>query len=602
MAFRQSAWGLPLGKIDGLGNTVMTYTDSIPWISIIAKLFNPVLPEIFQFFGWYILICFVLQAVASGMLVRKVTGNELLAYCGVLLFTLSPIMLERAFRHTALASHWLVTFALYLYFASRENGKLSKNFILLAVISIGIHPYFLPMIFGITACSWIENFLKNKKTVLYNSIIFMLSLLITVIAGYLIGALGASTKLGGEGYGYYSMNINAPINPISCGNITWSTFLPVLPQILGNYDGFNYLGLGVIILIVIGLAILIYKKEFLMGIKKNFWIIILGIGLSLFAVSNIVTFNASILIEYPLPEPILKFAAIFRASSRIFYPVYYLLILLGLAGIKYLNYKSCTLIAVMAVMIQIVDIAPGIITKHTSFDHGKIEEQFEENKFNTEGWGEIFDKCSGIKILNGMRDYRLAAFCERNGWKVDMLISNDHFSGGADLNSLYESYNKEITDNSLDKSAYITDDISRVNLLCYENNNFNVYNFDNYFVLVSDAVDITKTKPLEKPEWKTLLAEFAEKELKNGISAADLTDENWERGISLWNDRKVILFNYSDMLLIYLKEHNYIETQGEIFSIEKIESDNSWIHVYVDRDASVCQAPAPLMILKDGKR
>ena len=42
-----------------------------------------------------------------------------------------------------------------------------------------------------------------------------------------------------------------------------------------------------------------------------------------FAISNVVTFNDLILCTIPLPELIAGICGIFRASSRMFYPVYY---------------------------------------------------------------------------------------------------------------------------------------------------------------------------------------------------------------------------------------------------------------------------------------
>ncbi len=497
MAFRQSDWSIPLGRIDGLGGTTLTYTDSIPWISIIMKLFSPLLPSVFQYFGWYIFLTFILQATVSGMLIKRVTNNIILTYGGVLLFTLSPIMMERAFRHTALASHWLITFSLYLYFSARENRKLSAKFILLAVVSIGIHPYFLPMVFGIMACGWVENSLKKRETILHNSGVLAISLVLTAAAGYLIGALGPSTNLGGDGYGYYSMNLNAPFNPISCGDIKWSAFLPVFPQILGNYDGFNYLGLGVIALIVISTGIFTYKKELLTEIQNNVWLLLLGLCFTLFAISNVMTFHDAILIEYPLPDFLMNFAAIFRASSRMFYPVYYLLILLGLKGLSYLNIKMCSAIMILLAAIQVVDIAPGLITKHMSFDLNHIEQHYRENELNTASWKEIFHKCSGIKLLNGIRNYKLAAFCERNGWKIDMSISSSHFGGADDLSSQYQANNNEIRADSVGKTVYITDDIDLACTLICENDNMNAYRMGNFLALISNDIEISAGELLD---------------------------------------------------------------------------------------------------------
>ena len=86
------------------------------------------------------------------MLISLFTNKKSSIILGSILFILSPIMIERAFRHTALASHWLIIFAIYLYFKSKKEGfsNYKWGFVLLSVLSITIHPYFFPMIFGIS--------------------------------------------------------------------------------------------------------------------------------------------------------------------------------------------------------------------------------------------------------------------------------------------------------------------------------------------------------------------------------------------------------------------------------------------------------------------
>ena len=61
MAFRKSDWTYPIGNFDAMSGGILTYTDSIPWASILFKLFRTVLPATFQFFGLYIFLAFILQ-------------------------------------------------------------------------------------------------------------------------------------------------------------------------------------------------------------------------------------------------------------------------------------------------------------------------------------------------------------------------------------------------------------------------------------------------------------------------------------------------------------------------------------------------------------
>ena len=125
--FRNSHWAFPLGYCDMLASpdgTMISYTDSLPWVSIILKLFRGILPSTFQWFGWYILFCFAMQGAAGALLCTRnrsvngaVSGIQA-ALCG-LLFCCLPILWERAFRHVALTSQYLILFSLYFYLEFR---------------------------------------------------------------------------------------------------------------------------------------------------------------------------------------------------------------------------------------------------------------------------------------------------------------------------------------------------------------------------------------------------------------------------------------------------------------------------------------------------
>ena len=45
--------------------TAISYTDSLPWVSIFFKLLRGMLPATFQWFGLYTLLCFALQGAAG---------------------------------------------------------------------------------------------------------------------------------------------------------------------------------------------------------------------------------------------------------------------------------------------------------------------------------------------------------------------------------------------------------------------------------------------------------------------------------------------------------------------------------------------------------
>ena len=127
LGFRNSSWQFPLAQADALAYPAGTgvnisFTDSLPWVSVLFKLLAPVLPAQFQWFGLYELAAFILQGVAAALVLGLFLYNLLPLAAGTALFAFSPIMIERAFRHVALSSHYIVLFALYAYLRGRRSG------------------------------------------------------------------------------------------------------------------------------------------------------------------------------------------------------------------------------------------------------------------------------------------------------------------------------------------------------------------------------------------------------------------------------------------------------------------------------------------------
>ena len=57
----------------------------------------------------------------------------------------------------------------------------------------------------------------------------------------------------GYGYGYYKANVLSFFNPAVTmdTNFSWSNFLPSIPIVKGEHEGFSYLGLGGIIFLIL---------------------------------------------------------------------------------------------------------------------------------------------------------------------------------------------------------------------------------------------------------------------------------------------------------------------------------------------------------------
>lgn len=255
--YRNSEWSFPLGKIVGLGTycNYISFTDSIPLFAIFFKLFRVILPTTFQYFGIYVFLCFALQGIFAYKILERFIDNKIYRFLGILLFLISPVMIERAFRHTALASHWIILASIYLYFKSLDEKKLSAWYILCVSAAVLIHPYFIPMIFAFMLAYTLQHIFSKEKKSLRVLIVWICSIAACGVIGWLVGLFGWISAIHSKtigAYGYFTTDLNSIINPVSQSYPylipSWSVFLPVQDYAINTMcDGFNYMGIGVLV-------------------------------------------------------------------------------------------------------------------------------------------------------------------------------------------------------------------------------------------------------------------------------------------------------------------------------------------------------------------
>ncbi len=155
LAIKNRGLGWPLTFTTGLNwpaGAAAALADCIPLLAVPFGLLRGLLPDTFQYFGLFVCGSLMLQGEAAVRLLRLFTKRMEWMLGGAALFCLSPILLERAFRHTALCAHWLILYALWLYFKSAGEGlsvRRAAGFAALAALAASIHLYFVPMVLAI---------------------------------------------------------------------------------------------------------------------------------------------------------------------------------------------------------------------------------------------------------------------------------------------------------------------------------------------------------------------------------------------------------------------------------------------------------------------
>ena len=355
--FRNSKLTFPLGLNPDFGmdfaNSVV-YSDSIPLLAIPFKLISSLLPEPFQYFGLWIFICFVLQAHFGWKLAGLMTESRAVSFLFTGFLVFSPPMIWRLHAHTSLASHFLILAALYLVLCQKGENRWRAWGLLLATTAL-VHAYLLALV----AMLWMVDLLerKLKKEITTGNFLVEPIVMLTVLgvvcwqAGYFIIGSGVSTG----GYGYYRMNLLSIVD--SDG---WSNFLTDLPGGKGDYEGFNFLGAGGLLLLATSLICVLRLPAKIHGLVKTRPVLIAALAATtLFSLSNnvgIATFN----LEYPLPELLVNKFAVFRSSGRMFWVVYYLILCASMAIIiTSLERRFVLLLLACALIIQVADTRSG---------------------------------------------------------------------------------------------------------------------------------------------------------------------------------------------------------------------------------------------------
>lgn len=147
-AYRESGWHFPIGMTDTLAYpnlTTVIFTDSIPLLAVFFKIFAPLLPASFQYFGIWGALCFILQGIMAVRILRNYSSNNFALVLLGALFAVTPAMLWRMFVHTALAGQWILLYAmepLFAYDRYKDNNKLYRNVAIMAILAAGTHIYF----------------------------------------------------------------------------------------------------------------------------------------------------------------------------------------------------------------------------------------------------------------------------------------------------------------------------------------------------------------------------------------------------------------------------------------------------------------------------
>lgn len=447
--FREDVWRFPIGLTNRLAYpdySSVIYTDSIPLFAVFFKLLSPILPDTFQYFGWWGLACFALQGLFAAKVLNAFHVGKVQVLIGSVLFILSPVVIEKMFRHTALGGHWIILASIYLFVCHkqlyRDIWKTSLYWGLIGAYIGSVHMYFLPMcgafLCGFVLCSWLKERRIGPKYIL-PGIAFLAGLLGCT---YLLGGFSTRAEAGSSGLGEFSFNLNGFLNAKG-----YSKVLPSLTTYHdGQYEGFAYLGLGVLILLVIALVYLLglAYRSICSGKRKpeeDFVLygvvyVLMSAGLIVLAASPEVTLGDRLLFVLTDSSTLTHYWSMFRSSGRLVWPVWYLIVTgvivcndrLFLVKSKYV----ATVVLFVCVLVQMFDISGKLSGQRNTF----AKEVVYESPLKSDIWEQISENKDFAHIVwvshnidnNGIM--HIAKYAYDNG----LTMNNYYFARGINVN------------------------------------------------------------------------------------------------------------------------------------------------------------------------
>jgi len=355
-------WRFPVLAFDSLNfpqGTRSTFVDAIPLYALLLKVVIPASWAPFNPYGAWVALCFGLQAVGAWWIARELGARSwsFLLSLVIMLMTM-PALLSRI-GHTSLMSHWIVLFAMALYLRGSRQGRLATvGWSVLLVSAFYVNIYLFAMASALYAAAIVFALQRHRLPAdgrvsaslrtLVAAALPAVALLATLPLTLLPLAPGVGLRE--WGFGYYSMNL---LSPLAGGYIIRLT-VPVGP---GQYEGFNYLGLG----ILAALTLVLSQSEPRVRLKRMLvrhaalaWLMAL---LVVYALSSQIYLAETQVATVTYPGLAGAVTSQFRASGRFFWPVGYLL----LVALWWLIYqqranKRFVVVAVALTALQVGDL------------------------------------------------------------------------------------------------------------------------------------------------------------------------------------------------------------------------------------------------------
>ena len=497
--------------------TSILFTDSIPLLALLGKLFSPILPARFQYFGWWGLLCYALQGgLAQAILARLggvrpgQTARAWASVAGAGVLVLFPALTVRMFAHTALAANWLVLLAIWLWLRCDALLPTTRRACLawagMGVLCAGFHLYYLPMV-GIVLVGYAVRRGLQKRgvaAVLLPVVCFCAAALAELV---LLGAF--ASNFAGYSNGY--------LNGADLVNL-------VVPGLAASWEQNVYIGLGavaalVLALVSFGIACARGKVAAVAGFFRRHWIWLIAGAVVLLldaiaAMGNTITLGGVTLGTVPIPQVLMDFWAMFSSCARLAWLAGMLLALLACGVVLRLwNGRVAVVLLATCALLQGYgqrdELAKRFATYHDDATYT------DQTRLTDPAWENLAESGRFSHLAFVSFDFEhdefwdLAAFAADHGW-----TSNSFYMGHMDGNLAAVTLAGEMNTLSADTLYVFVDEDE----LARDSFGLNYYRLDGILIGSVEPLDLT---PDPAPETDSHAMDLRLSDVINGSVTAD---------------------------------------------------------------------------------
>jgi hypothetical protein len=237
----------------------------------------------------------------------------------------------------------------------------------LAAVAVAINPYIAFQVALVLAAAAVS-LLWQRRLSLAQAAGFMAAMgVVGAVVSLTFGFVIAGSK-GYTAWGYrnFSMNLLAPIDPRQWPSIV----LPRVPEgESGQYEGYNYLGLGVLALALIAIGTAIVRRGKLPSLDRRWTVPLLlcCVVLTLMALSTKIMAGSITLLDLDPHEHLSPYLASLRSSGRLFWTPFYVILLAVLAAtFVFVRRPWANVLVACALLLQIADTRSLVQWVHTT--------------------------------------------------------------------------------------------------------------------------------------------------------------------------------------------------------------------------------------------